>query len=220
MIHYYKIKCSNDESKNKLNNYVFSGEDSEGNQNIFTEENLYSLTLKQLIKVISNNWVEKIEEIESKDYFRNYRPYGESILNKNMTTEQRIDMIKSEFGKLEKNKTFYVTDPFIFTNYNEETSRYLQAIFETVAPQKIFIYHRDDSNKAQVLKMIKDICNLNNDDIKCIQNNDIHDRFYIVENDGLLVGTSINGINRKLFTICKLLDEDVEEVKSQLQNIN
>ena len=57
-----------------------------------------------------------------------------------MTTEQRIDIIKSEFGKLEKNKTFYVTDPFIFTSYNEETSRYLQAIFETVAPQKIFIY--------------------------------------------------------------------------------
>lgn len=220
MIHYYKIRCNNDESKNKLNNYVFSGEDSEGNQNIFTEENLYSLTLKQLIKIISNNWVEKIEEIESEDYFRNYKAYGESVLNKNMTTEQRIDIIRYEFDKLEKNKTFYVTDPFIFTNYNEETSRYLQVIFETVAPKKIFVYYRDDSNKEQVLEMIKGICNLNNDDIICIQSNDIHDRFYIVENNGLLIGTSINGINRKLFTICKLSDEDVKEVKSQLQNIN
>ncbi|OOE39103.1 hypothetical protein BZG06_15875, partial [Salinivibrio kushneri] len=55
--------------------------------------------------------------------------------------------------------------------------------------------------------------------VRDIITNDFHDRFWInpVNQKGLIVGTSINGIGKKISLVDKLQDQDVEVILNELK---
>ena len=113
-------------------------------QEFAKNENRYALSSEQLIKAIEKDWINDFDVLNKKEYIGEFVESGESVINSRMTLEERKEIIKEEFEKMDKNTELYVSDPFIFGNYSatEESLEYLKVIFETLKPSKINIYYK------------------------------------------------------------------------------
>lgn len=209
--------------KQKLEKFIF--DTGELYQEFAKNKNRYALSSEQLIKAIKKDWISDFDILNEKEYIGKFVARGESVINSRMTLEERKEIIQKEFDKLEKEEDFYISDPFIFANYHNESEslEYLKIIFETVKPRKVFIFHSNRTEQFNNIKSkIAEYCNFNNnldEKIICTQNNKIHDRFYITKNKGICVGTSISGFHNKLFIVNSIEFQDVTELKRFLKEI-
>ena len=194
-------------------------------QEIAKNKNRYALSSEQLIKAIKKNWINDFDVLNKKEYIGEFVESGESVINSRMTLEERKEIIKEEFEKMDKNAELYISDPFIFGNYSamEESLEYLKVIFETLKPSKINIYYKTgiEINKEFILNKIKEFCGYEayTNNVICKNNNEIHDRFYITNNTGKCLGTSISGIHNKLFLISNINRQDIQDIKEFLGTI-
>lgn len=194
-------------------------------QEFAKNKNRYALNSEQLIKAIKKDWINDFDILNEKEYIGEFVASGESVINSRMSLEERKKIIKEEFEKMDKNMELYVSDPFIFGNYStmEESLEYLKVIFETLKPSKINIYYKTniETNKRFILNKIKEFCGYGDDtnNIICKNNNEIHDRFYITNNTGKCLGTSISGIHNKLFLISNIERQDIQDIKEFLDTI-
>ena len=202
--------------KQELEKFILkTGEPS---QEIAKNKNRYALSSEQLINAIKKDWISDFDVLNEKEYVGKFRAFKESVINSRMTIEERKEIIREEFEKMDKNTELYVSDPFIFGNYSniEESLEYLKVIFETLKPSKINIYYKTniERNKGFILNKIKEFCGYETyTNIICKNNNEIHDRFYITNNTGKCLGTSLSGIQNKLFLISNINYQDIQDIK-------
>ena len=115
--------------KQKLEKFIL--DTGEVYQEFAKNKNRYALSSEQLIKAIKKDWISDFDVLNEKEYVGEFIAVKESVINSRMTIEERKEIIQKEFDKLEKEEDFYISDPFIFANYHNESEilEYLKIIF-------------------------------------------------------------------------------------------
>lgn len=114
------------------------------------------------------------------------------------------------------NKTLIITDPYFFPRrYDEEYVEKVITILSYTSAKKIIFFMPNNFNR-DLFDNIKS--QLSNIDIEIREFNDCHDRFWICQenNTGFVMGTSLNGIGRKICRIDKLHSEECSLLLSEL----
>ncbi|HHT7133453.1 hypothetical protein FYW06_08985 [Bacillus paranthracis] len=132
--------------------------------------------------------------------------------NKSMKASEKIEKIHTHLNKTEDAiEELIITDPYIFAARDsaqiEEQLDLLTNILERLKPSKI-IFITNHYNAHEVVK--GGIVTLKNYSIEVKYSTEWHDRFWIKNrSEGIIMGTSLNGIGSKITSITKLNDEDV-----------
>ncbi len=137
-------------------------------------------------------------------------PLTEEILGSNIETKdiykkiiEYLTNIKSTSSKTE----MIITDPW-FLQINEPQMNAVVDIIKTLGITKLKLYTEKKCNKDDFEKKLKEF------EIEAeIYKTDIfHDRFWIIGEKGIVIGTSFNSIGRRIALLDYISDEDVKTI--------
>lgn len=164
-----------------------------------------SLNLARIVNNIINN----------RDTF-NYQYLTEELLN---IGDSKLSMelkIKDYLNRIESdNRTLLITDPFLFKGTEKEKD-FLVNILKESKSKNIITYTQSSDGFDEIHKKLeKEGMNL-----KSYVTTKIHDRFWICPESkkGFVLGTSLNGIGRKLALINDIKANDVYEILSLIKS--
>jgi len=148
----------------------------------------------------------------------------EAFIPMNSSVSSVAHIIKQYVEKLDSKKTLTIIDPYIFPHkpddgYTDSLIHIFNKHLKSCKELR-FVTKKDHNKKIrqQIAAQIRQI----NSGIKIsvVFTNDIHDRFWIVDdNAGLYVGTSLNGIGKKYTLIDYLKEDDVADIVGILQQL-
>lgn len=146
-------------------------------------------------------------------------PLLEDVIKPSDISNTASFMIDNLGGLYATGKTVIITDNYLFPErYDNEYKRDLQAILEFLKADKIIHFGMNRTFNNDLFTDIE--LYLNNYGMKLIHKEirDFHDRFWIVKEtyDGLVFGTSLNGIGRKLCYYDAISREDAKVVLEYL----
>jgi hypothetical protein len=146
-------------------------------------------------------------------------PLTEDVIKPNDISNTASFMIDNLGGLYSKGKTVIITDNYLFPkDYDNEYKTDLQATLKFLEADEIIHFGMKKTFNYQFFSDIK--LYLNNYGTKLSHKHirDFHDRFWIVKDtfDGLVFGTSLNGIGRKLCYYDAISREDAKVVLDYL----
>lgn len=155
--------------------------------------------------------------LENKDVYQSLN----NINNKLIEHDEKINYIFSKFDKKEQlflpGKTY---DAYSEISSILNDSKYEVIIIDSYADKTLLDYIRNidvkfiliTSDKAKLTKLELDKFNKQYNKLKVIKNNTFHDRYFIIDRNNFFhIGTSLNYIGEKIFTINKLEDGIIKE---------
>lgn len=172
---------------------------------------LNSINILDFIKVVFK---------KKDDYF-----YREDIVSgKDLTLPQIKKKMRNYVDKLNaKGNQLVIIDPYLFPpNAQEGYLELLTGIVNEIEPEKLYLVYSDDDSKdkydPQLFDDFFDDVIVEKDKIIPFASEYFHDRFWICPDTkiGFVVGTSLNGLGRKLCYISMLEPDDVEILLEEL----
>ena len=155
--------------------------------------------------------------LENKDVYQSLN----NINNKLIEHDEKINYIFSKFDKKEQlflpGKTY---DAYSEISSILNDSKYEVIIIDSYADKTLLDYIRNidvkfiliTSDKAKLTKLELDKFNKQYNKLKVIKNNTFYDRYFIIDRNKFFhIGTSLNYIGEKIFTINKLEDGIIKE---------
>lgn len=143
------------------------------------------------------------------------------IFSANRKIISKINIIKKYIDNcIALNSTLYITDPYLFpNNYDCDYPNLLIDLLSYTKSNVIKIithsnYNKDlfDATKIKINKCGKEI--------QLFTSKQFHDRFWITDKTrGFVMGTSLNGIGKKISCINELNSVDVMEIYREIQSI-
>lgn len=149
----------------------------------------------------------------------NFSLNHEDILSKSEKIDDTIKIIHNFISIFNKTEEIFIIDNYILTKDSPWDIFYkiIEPIKDTLQKITFITYCIDDSTKQFFIYELSKL------DIKCqiYCSNQFHDRFWIDTNNeiGIVIGTSLNGINKKIALIDRLGYADVRYIKSIIENI-
>jgi hypothetical protein len=145
------------------------------------------------------------------------------------TPDMHVDDIELVFHKfvmtLKPIKKLIIIDPYFYpkiSDIDEISKKFIGLISPIINDLKKIIVVSNGNNKSSIDGYISKLHEVNqNLEVKNHFSNDFHDRFWLnaVENKGIVVGTSVNGIGKKISLVDSLASSDVEQVLKELSSI-
>lgn len=141
------------------------------------------------------------------------------------TAEQRM---KLRMRKLAPIESLIITDPYLFTSSRTRDSEvYAAAVGNMIAPALTDGLHitavvTSSQNDAKVRAAVESELHARAHDltISVVESDDFHDRFWIADRArGLVIGTSLNKIGRRIFFVDELSEADVAAVLAEVDQI-
>lgn len=123
--------------------------------------------------------------------------------------------------KLSPINDLIITDPYLFTRSRTKDSEvYATSLGNMIAPalakgQHITAIVKPSENDAKVRAAVEAELHARVQDltISVVESDDFHDRFWIADRArGLVIGTSLNKIGRRIFFVDELSDTDVATI--------
>ena len=147
--------------------------------------------------------------------------YNFSISMEDITTpSMSVDEIKEVFfkfvEKLDGAKNIIIIDPYFYASSNNSAISIFREALSLISGKLEAIHFvtngRNNDRKSLIHNVVRSI--KNSISINDIVTDKFHDRFWINPEDrkGVVVGTSLNGIGRKIALIDALNENDVEEI--------
>lgn len=150
---------------------------------------------------------------------KNHIILQEEILFQNMTLEEKKKKIDDYISKINvSNKDIIVIiDQYLFSkNSNDEYVNYLIDSLNNLNFSKLIIITNNKSFDESIFENVKS--QLYSENISIYFSDNYHDRFWISDcGKGFTIGTSLNGVGKKISRISFLEDDEVIEL---LDNIN
>jgi hypothetical protein len=147
---------------------------------------------------------------------------GEAVIAIGAPKNDIINKFTSYFDFIGKNKNYCIIDPYIFPSKFDQTyMQLLQSILSiagNIGELHIITSTKyNQSVKQQFVSMVS--TNFPNTHLKINHSDDYHDRFWlnIVDENGFVVGTSLNGLGKKYTSLSYLEKADTIVVISALR---
>lgn len=158
-------------------------------------------------------------EEELKKLNKNFEILNEEVLWKNLTECEKVNIfIKylSEIGGI--NGDLIIIDPYIFPKkYDGQYEFLLKNILKNSKFKTLKIITSKSKFNKSLYKKVN--CALNKK-IQIKFSDEFHDRFWIAnENKGFLVGSSLNGVGRRISSINYLEDCDVSDLMKEIKKL-
>lgn len=137
----------------------------------------------------------------------------EEVVYKYTETLKVVFIVRKKLNELSGSiKKLVIIDPYFFPySYSKN---YIDTIIDILKPLELNIIHVITSKKNTNYDLKNKIqSRLDNSSIELTYSNDFHDRFWIVNDEnGFLMGTSLNGLGKKFSIIQKLDVDDVTAI--------
>lgn len=111
--------------------------------------------------------------------------------------------------------TVVVTDNYLFKPTNDSQYEHdLKLILKSLSASKVIHYGEDKNINKKLFNSVKEYLKQNETILTHKNLSDFHDRFWITKetNKGVVIGTSLNGIGKKIFYYNEIKDEESVEV--------
>lgn len=144
-------------------------------------------------------------------YFVKHNIFEEKVAPKTPNIDTAIDILIDEVNKIsDDSNVLTIIDPYFWDL--KVGINYYNQLFEGLNFDNLQIVSFEIKDK-QTKKFVNSILNAHSKKIKIESIKDCHDRFWITNNGkGVVVGTSFNGIGKKLSLIYQISDDDMKEL--------
>lgn len=174
---------------------------------ILKDDNIYLAQYNATLEIFENGIPE------------NYIILQEELLFQNMTLEEKKKKIDDYISKinLSNEDIIVIIDPYLFPkNSTDEYVDYLIDSLNRLNFSKLIIITNNKSFDVSTFENVKS--QLYSENISIYFSDNYHDRFWISDcGKGFTIGTSLNGVGKKISRISFLEDDEVIEL---LDNIN
>lgn len=122
-------------------------------------------------------------------------------------------------------ETLIIIDPYFYpktSDIDEISQKFIRLISPVINDLKKIVVISNGNHKSSIDGYISKLREENqNLEVNNHFSNDFHDRFWLnaTENRGIVVGTSVNGIGKKISLVDTLASSDVEQVLKELSSI-
>lgn len=169
----------------------------------------------------------RVEEIKARLDYENIRTrlyskciyLTEDVLIPDNYTDYEAYIVTYLNNLTPANNTLIITDPYLFPkNSDSNYERMIQNILEASHSRKIITYIPKAKLNIELFSSVCRYLNTIGIELEHRDREDIHDRFWIcVENvKGFIMGTSLNGIGKKICRVDNLIEEEVEIVVAEV----
>lgn len=155
----------------------------------------------------------------------NYSISMEDITSPSMTLNEVEKIVDKFVMKLDDPERLLIIDPYFYASSNiTDTvamfSRLLSSISSNLKEVTFLTNGRKVDTKEEIHAAIKSI--QPNITINDFSTDEFHDRFWLDPDRsiGIVMGTSLNGLGKKISLIDKLTDEDVKEIVKLAKDLN
>lgn len=207
--------------------YMFTIEVPDCNQDFHIIEEIKNSCNDKNIRVISANLFYKdifLSILEGNDLVTSM----EMLVGPNDKNEL-VEKLATEFSKLKNEKQLLIIDPYFFDGGIETIDLFIK-IFEksNLNPFFLKIISRENlgnKNKSKIeenIRIFKDkIFHQFGIDVEIQKTDEFHDRFWLgIESEiGILMGTSLNGLAKKICLVHEIEKQDVKEILSTCSNL-
>ena len=149
---------------------------------------------------------------------------NESLLSKNMSSEQVAQVFCDNMQPQDADKELIVIDPYFFSarkNTLVDICIRLDKILDEYATISTIKIVTDSRHIKECQRTITDILKQNNRKVLCAYSEDFHDRFWLIDGvRGVVVGTSLNGIGKKFSLMTPLEQDDVSDIMNEVNKLN
>ncbi|MDD2814962.1 MAG: hypothetical protein PHP00_04395 [Thiotrichaceae bacterium] len=137
----------------------------------------------------------------------------EDLTSPSMTINEVELVVKRFTGRLQDCENLFIIDPYFFASSDNAVKNIFEGLLDTLSNKLKCIYfftNSNDKGKSNILS----VCNSRQIPHYEIETNEFHDRFWIDPDNclGIVMGTSLNGIGKKIALIDKLQQQDVIDV--------
>lgn len=142
--------------------------------------------------------------------------FNDSIISSQKNIDDVMNLIIGHLKKLDGCNRLVIIDPYFYGNSGSDTLGILKTLMMTVSSKLQNLYIITDGkhrkSRSQILSCLNDM-NIN---IQEMVNDELHDRFWIDPDSytGVVFGTSLNGIGKKMALIDFLRADDTKEALS------
>lgn len=203
--------------------YILIEDDFKGNREeigdimMHVSSQLYNATglkLCNYIEVTSNGF-----DLQKQNDHGNLEILNEEVLWKNLSNDEKVQKFSEYLNKIGAiSGNLIIIDPYIFPKKYDNSYKDLITRILNIANFKSLkiITNQYNYNNTLYNEVKKSLVG---NSIEVIFNNDFHDRFWIANrNKAFLVGSSLNGIGKKISSINYIDDDDIQELLKVLDN--
>jgi len=139
----------------------------------------------------------------------------EDVLWKNMTAEEKARKFSAYFEKISSTgKELIIVDPYLFKDESDDYCNLVTSVINNSKAQSVIVV-TEHKNYRQL--SYDKISNNLNTTVTIKYNSDFHDRFWIADRKkGFYMGTSFNGVGKRISLINLLSQDDVTEIITEL----
>ncbi|MEK8017755.1 MAG: hypothetical protein VSS75_012860 [Candidatus Parabeggiatoa sp.] len=140
----------------------------------------------------------------------------EDITSPSMTVDEIKDVFLKFVEKLNGVKNLVIIDSYFYASSNNNATSIFSEALSLISEKIENIYFvtngRNNDNKTSIHDSVRAV--KSSISIQDITTDKFHDRFWInpESKKGIVVGTSLNGLGRKIALIDRLQEDDVEEI--------
>lgn len=141
---------------------------------------------------------------------------NEGIMSSRKNIDDVMNLITGHLTKLDGCDRLVIIDPYFYSNSDSDTLGILKTLMTTVSSKLQNIYIITDGKHKRSRNQILSCLNGMNINIHEMVNDELHDRFWIDPDSyrGVVFGTSLNGIGKKMALIDFLRADDIKEALS------
>ena len=138
--------------------------------------------------------------------------------------KQAIQYVAERLDRLAPQDELIITDPYLFSSSaRKDIEAYSQSVADLIAPllangaKLIAIVDKDTSHREVRDAVLDRLAAARDDtDIRVVESKDFHDRFWIADRcRGVIMGTSLYKIGRKIFFMDTLSESDIAAVLAE-----
>ncbi len=154
----------------------------------------------------------------------------ESLMHKTTNPQHKfliVDMLREKLSKFLPQKELIIVDNYIFPRKLNDKVEYFHMLEDVFRPaveqiESLIFVTKKGFNQDLYSEFRNILLDLNpNLSIECNITDDFHDRFWITDRqDGLFIGTSLNGIGKRYALVDTIEEDDVEEIVKTLEKLN
>lgn len=135
----------------------------------------------------------------------------EEVAWKYSSNEEKIEKITRRLLEMgSEGGTLLIIDPYLFSTYTEEYILLLSGILKNSDVNQVKVITSSENCKQNVLDEIKQKSGCN---LEVFFSNKWHDRFWLInELSGFAMGTSLNGLGKRISLIQELEQDDFNEI--------
>jgi hypothetical protein len=141
----------------------------------------------------------------------------EDVMWKNLKQSEKIDILSKYLKEIEaENGDLIIIDPYLFPEkFDDSYTDFIAGVLNSVKLSTIQFITVERNHNESLYNNVKDNCNCKN--IKICFTDDYHDRLWIAnKNKGFIMGTSLNGIGKKISLIDFIREEDLRDIVKDL----